>query len=119
MMIFGKNAGGERTVGIMTTPAEYTPPFENRGFYRRLCLLGPRLHLSVYVFTPNSVDWEQERVTGYTYEASAGQWSPARSPCRPSSTTAASSRRGASMRTTARRWGGCSGIRTSGCSAAA
>ncbi|WP_244933000.1 YheC/YheD family protein [Paenibacillus validus] len=76
MMIFGKNAGGERTVGIMTTPAEYTPPFENRGFYRRLCLLGPRLHLSVYVFTPNSVDWEQERVTGYTYEASAGQWVP-------------------------------------------
>lgn len=74
MMIFGKTTGGGRTVGIMTTPAEHSPPFENRGFYRRLCLLGPRLHLTVYVFTPNSVDWEREQVTGYIYEASAKQW---------------------------------------------
>ncbi|CAG7646638.1 Endospore coat-associated protein YheD [Paenibacillus solanacearum] len=62
------------SIGIMTTQAEGDPPFLNRGFYRRLCLLGHRFGLNVFVFTSRSIDWQSREVTGYFYEASSRQW---------------------------------------------
>jgi glutathione synthase/RimK-type ligase-like ATP-grasp enzyme len=54
--------------------------FSNRDFYRRLCLLGAKNGLSVYVFFPNGVDWEKHAVTGYSYDDRANTWRRGRFP---------------------------------------
>ncbi|KPV57324.1 hypothetical protein QJ48_22905 [Paenibacillus sp. A3] len=62
------------TVGIMTTQTDEHPPFANRGFYRRLCILGSRSGLTVFVFTPQGIDWSRPQVTGYVYDAASKEW---------------------------------------------
>ncbi|WP_218032702.1 YheC/YheD family protein, partial [Paenibacillus ehimensis] len=64
----------ESTVGIMTTQTDEHPPFANRGFYRRLCILGSRSGLTVFVFTPQGIDWSRPQVTGYVYDAALREW---------------------------------------------
>ncbi|WP_281885733.1 YheC/YheD family protein [Paenibacillus sp. YYML68] len=82
MAIFNKSARKPKTVGILTTRTrtrtevrtDQEAPFENRSFYQRLTMLGHKLGLTVYVFTPCSVDWEQERVQGYRYDLALRCW---------------------------------------------
>ncbi|UUZ80594.1 YheC/YheD family protein [Paenibacillus sp. P26] len=64
----------QRPLGIMTTRADDDPPFGDRDFFRRLCLAGRRAGLTVYVFTPQAVDWTLLRVSGYAYETEEGRW---------------------------------------------
>lgn len=75
MMISGFMRTPKRTVGIMTTQTDNHPPFGNLGFYRRLCILGQRSGLIMFVFTPLGIDWTREQVTGYTYDPGLKQWS--------------------------------------------
>ncbi|SDC08226.1 YheC/D like ATP-grasp [Paenibacillus sp. UNCCL117] len=70
----GMPPGSTRSLGILTTSAEQFPPFENRGFYRRLCLLGRKLGLRVFVFTPEGADWKQSRIAGFYYDAGTHSW---------------------------------------------
>ncbi|TDG00666.1 YheC/YheD family protein [Paenibacillus piri] len=61
-------------LGIMTTHIAAKPPFLNRAFYRRLTREGSKAGLSVYVFSPQSIDWTSETVEGYAYDEEARQW---------------------------------------------
>ncbi|CAG7631147.1 YheC/YheD family protein [Paenibacillus allorhizosphaerae] len=62
------------TIGIMTTQTGDHPPFLNRNFYRRLCLIGRRFGLNVFVFTSQGIDWSASQVTGYSYDPQSRQW---------------------------------------------
>jgi len=64
-----------RTLGIMTTETDGDPPFRNRQFFRRLCLIGQRMGLAVYVFTPSGLHESEKRVCGYIYDAAGKRWS--------------------------------------------
>ncbi|WP_159881605.1 YheC/YheD family endospore coat-associated protein [Paenibacillus puerhi] len=70
----GPHASSVRSLGILTTTTRHDPPFENRSFYRRLCSLGRKLKLQVFVFTPESVDWEQSEVSGFEYDTRSQCW---------------------------------------------
>ncbi|WP_284641160.1 YheC/YheD family endospore coat-associated protein [Paenibacillus silviterrae] len=74
MMITMLERTNGRTLGIMTTRTEGDVPFTNRGFYRRLIVCGRRYGLTVFVFSPEDIDWSLSRVTGYVYEPSLKQW---------------------------------------------
>lgn len=76
MMNSGIKKNAEHSVGIMTTQAVGDPPFHNRGFYSRLCVLGKQSGLKVFVFTPCDVDWSLKKVTGYAYDADLKRWAP-------------------------------------------
>lgn len=64
-----------RTLGIMTTETDGDPPFHNRLFFRRLCLIGQRMGLTVYVFTPSGLKESEKRIRGYRYDAAGKRWS--------------------------------------------
>ncbi|MFD0679593.1 MULTISPECIES: YheC/YheD family endospore coat-associated protein [unclassified Paenibacillus] len=61
-------------LGIMTTQIEGNPPFLNRGFYRRLTLAGIHAGFTVFVFSPQSIDWLTGKVRGYAYDSTTNQW---------------------------------------------
>ncbi|WP_081823955.1 YheC/YheD family endospore coat-associated protein [Paenibacillus sp. UNC451MF] len=63
-----------RLFGIMTTQSEGYPPFLSRDFYRKLCLIGSRAGLTVFVFTPQGIRWSEGTITGYAFDAAARRW---------------------------------------------
>lgn len=65
---------GLRSFGIMTTQTEHDPPFDNRGFYRRLSLQGRKLWLNVFVFSPGGIDWSVPLVKAHVYNPETCQW---------------------------------------------
>ncbi|MCG7217871.1 YheC/YheD family protein [Paenibacillus mucilaginosus] len=65
---------GRRSVGILTARTEGLPPFDNRGFYRRLIRAGRPLGLSVFVFTPHDLPEGDDVITGYRYNEAARRW---------------------------------------------
>lgn len=67
-------AGQRGYLGIMICETEGELPFPEQQYYRRLCLLGERAGLRVYVFSPLRIDWETETVAGYTYSAVSRRW---------------------------------------------
>lgn len=70
----------QRFMGIMTSSAKRKVPFANHDFYRHLSMLGAASGLSVFVFSPNGVDWEQNAVSGYVYDDRTGAWRNGRFP---------------------------------------
>lgn len=67
-------------LGIMVTEQRRQPPFANQHFYRRLCLIGQRHGLIVYVFTTERIHWESGTVTGFTVTHPRGGWIKQRFP---------------------------------------
>ncbi|MBE1441365.1 YheC/YheD family protein [Paenibacillus sp. OAS669] len=63
-----------RLFGIMTTQSEGFPPFLSRDFYRKLCLIGSRAGMTVFVFTPQGIRWSEGTVRGYSFDAAARRW---------------------------------------------
>lgn len=64
----------EPYIGIMAHESEEgCPPFGESRYYARLCSLGRRLGLSVYVFSPLRVDPVTRRVSGYACDEE-GHW---------------------------------------------
>jgi glutathione synthase/RimK-type ligase-like ATP-grasp enzyme len=61
-------------LGIMATELPRTLPFANSGYYRKLCLLGKKYSIEVFVFSPNRINWNEETVRGYTYDQEKGEW---------------------------------------------
>ncbi|MEK8126802.1 YheC/YheD family protein [Paenibacillus filicis] len=74
MSTAGPYADNARSLGILTTSIEHDPPFENRGFYRRLSMLGRKLNLRVFVFMPESIDWQQSCTSGFQYDPGSRSW---------------------------------------------
>lgn len=64
----------KHSLGIMTTQTEGNPPFFNRDFYRRLCLIGGKSGITVFVFTPQSIRWGEDTVTGFVFDANERRW---------------------------------------------
>lgn len=58
----------------MVTQRERFPPFTDSHFYRKLCLLGAKRGLTVYVFSPERIDWLNGNVVGYSFNKEAGCW---------------------------------------------
>ncbi|WP_426452047.1 YheC/YheD family protein [Paenibacillus sp. S-38] len=65
---------GRRSVGILTARTSGLPPFDNRGFYRRLIRAGRSLGLSVFVFTPHDLPEGDDVIAGYRYNEAARRW---------------------------------------------
>ncbi|MFE5318796.1 YheC/YheD family protein [Paenibacillus sp. NPDC056579] len=63
-------------LGIMTTHTEGNPPFYNRDFYRKLCLIGAKSGFTVFVFTPQGIRWAEGTVTGFVYDKNTRRWRP-------------------------------------------
>ncbi len=61
-------------VGIMVCIKSAVPPFSESHFYRRLCILGRRYGLTVFVFSPLWIDWKAGNVGGYTYDENGKRW---------------------------------------------
>lgn len=61
-------------LGIMVCEKHGSPPFSEKTFFRRLCLLGKNEGLQVYVFFPRSVRWAAKQVEGYTFQTTSNQW---------------------------------------------
>lgn len=66
----GKTISG--TVGILTTESVGSLPFAEPSFCRRLCLVGTRYGMTVYVFCPSGIKASANEIVGYTYEK--GSW---------------------------------------------
>ncbi len=60
-------------LGIMVCQIKQTLFFE-KGFYRFLQKLGHNHHILVYVFYPNTVDWDRKQVKGFYYNFSINKW---------------------------------------------
>lgn len=61
-------------LGIMVCEKEGTLPFPEKNYYRRLCLLGEKAGLIVFVFSPLHIDWETQSVPGYNYSKRLRNW---------------------------------------------
>ncbi|MEX2461707.1 MAG: YheC/YheD family protein [Paenibacillaceae bacterium] len=59
-----------KTVGIMISPNQAELPFTGQCFFARLCVLGAKWGLLVFVFSPLDVDEKSATVQGYRYQAS-------------------------------------------------
>lgn len=49
-------------------------PFQDKQFYRRLCHIGNRLKMQVFVFSPVRINWSLQQVSGYTFDDQTSQW---------------------------------------------
>ncbi len=67
-------------LGIMVTERMKSPPFADSNYYRKLCLLGARRGLLVYVFSPERIYWGSRTVIGYTYRSDISRWTKALHP---------------------------------------
>jgi glutathione synthase/RimK-type ligase-like ATP-grasp enzyme len=63
-----------RYLGIMICETNGLPPFQEKDYFSRLCTLGARLGIEVYIFSPHRLDWGKQQVRGYTYSPGARQW---------------------------------------------
>jgi len=72
--------GRKGRLGIMVTERDRTPPFSNQHFYRRLCLIGNRHGLIVFVFPSERIDWASGTVIGYTVRHPREGWIKKRFP---------------------------------------
>jgi hypothetical protein len=67
-----------KTLGIMVvtsrTPRRSSPPFSDRGFYRRLSRIGEQAGVDVIVFDPLHTNWNTMEVSGYQFIAHEGRW---------------------------------------------
>lgn len=61
-------------LGIMVTETQSNPPFSDPSYYRKLCIIGARHGLTVYVFSPGRIDWRKRTLTGYGYIPARGSW---------------------------------------------
>ncbi|WP_249529912.1 YheC/YheD family protein [Paenibacillus brevis] len=59
-------------LGILVREADGILPFSEADFCRRLCLIGQRRGMKVYVFTPSSVSAGQSSIRGFCFEN--GSW---------------------------------------------
>lgn len=64
----------KHAMGIMTTQSEGNPPFLNRSFYRKLCLLGGKSGLTMFVFTPSGIHRLEGTVAGFAFDSAANGW---------------------------------------------
>lgn len=64
----------ERYMGVMICEGEGAPPFAEQAFYTRLCKLGRKLGVHVFVFSPLWVNIAQPGVQAYTWSAEAAGW---------------------------------------------
>lgn len=64
----------KRYVGIMACETEGDPPFAERSYYRRLCVLGSKAGVKVFIFSPVRIDLDIDKVPGYTFSAEQHQW---------------------------------------------
>ncbi|WP_282936946.1 YheC/YheD family protein [Paenibacillus sp. RC67] len=46
----------------------------SRDFYRKLCLIGSRAGLTVFVFTPQGIRWSDDTISGYAFDSVARRW---------------------------------------------
>lgn len=67
-------------VGIMVCEKALTPPFADQQFYSRLCRIGLKLSIVVFVFFPDRLELEEDSVDGYTYSSEQGGWIAGRFP---------------------------------------
>lgn len=61
-------------LGIMVCESSGLIPFQEKQFYRRLCRMGNRLKLQVFVFSPVRINWTLQQVCGYTFDEQTRQW---------------------------------------------
>ncbi|MFK7697780.1 YheC/YheD family protein [Paenibacillus sp. HJGM_3] len=61
-------------VGIMVSEKPGTPPFASQSFYSRLCRIGHKLGIVVFVFFPERLRLTEPSVDGYTYGPEEGEW---------------------------------------------
>lgn len=63
-----------KTLGIIVCTVRRSPPFLEAGFFKRLALEGRRLGIELLIFSPKHVDWERQRVNGWTYSPEENRW---------------------------------------------
>lgn len=68
--MIGKQSGG--IIGILASETVGSPSFTEPGFCRKLCLIGSKQGLTVYVFCASSVRTDRESVLGFIHEN--GSW---------------------------------------------
>lgn len=51
-----------------------TPPFADRGFYRRLSRIGEQRGIRVIIFDPLRTNWRTGCITGYQYNSARRRW---------------------------------------------
>jgi glutathione synthase/RimK-type ligase-like ATP-grasp enzyme len=61
-------------LGIMTSEFIGKPPFANSVTCRKWCLLGEKLGMETFVFSPGNIHWNHKTVTGYTYQETHKGW---------------------------------------------
>ncbi|KRF03570.1 hypothetical protein ASG89_02030 [Paenibacillus sp. Soil766] len=61
-------------LGIMVTELNSELPFASSSFYQSLTAHGASKGIDVFVFSPNRIDWMQERVRGYMYDPTQLAW---------------------------------------------
>ncbi|MDF2669840.1 MAG: hypothetical protein K0R67_2146 [Paenibacillus sp.] len=61
-------------VGIMVCEKPFSPPFSDQLFYSRLCRIGYKLGIFVFVFFPNRLNVEEKSVKGYTLLPGQQAW---------------------------------------------
>jgi len=76
-----------KTLGIMVvtsrTARRGSPPFGDRGFYRRLSKIGHQAGVDVIVFDPLHTNWNTMEVNGYQFVAHDARWVKVQKPVPP------------------------------------
>ncbi len=70
-------------LGVMVSQTNGQPPLKVRHFYRHLCLAGAKIGVTVFIFSPDDIDWQALMVQGYCYCGVSGEWSVRRFPLPP------------------------------------
>lgn len=80
-MFISVNRLKKNFVGIMASKTgSGSFPFSNSKLYEQLCRSGESAQLDVVIFSPDSVDLEHRRITGYAYLSAHNQWMTAEYP---------------------------------------
>jgi hypothetical protein len=76
-----------KTLGIMVvtsrTARRGSPPFGDRGFYRRLSRIGQQAGVDVIVFDPLHTSWSTLEINGYQFDAHGARWIKVQRPVPP------------------------------------
>lgn len=68
------------TLGIIVCLDRGAPAFEKHALYKHCCLIGLQNGITVYVFSPLTIDWEQKQALGFTYKPQIKSWVKQRFP---------------------------------------
>jgi glutathione synthase/RimK-type ligase-like ATP-grasp enzyme len=76
----GDNYGALGNLGILVCNREADPPFVDQPQYTKLCRLGEKVGILVFVFSPENIDKANRRIVGQWMPPGGSHWAPAAFP---------------------------------------